>query len=221
MTDDARLLSAFLRRNLSRFIHKCFLTVAPGRRYRRNWHIDVIAWHLQECLTGNIKRLIITLPPRHLKSICASVAFPAWALGHDPSLRIIAASYSTELARRHALDCRSVIEEKKQEKVGVSEKRREETASIEEKKQEETASGEEEKQEESVGVSEERGEEVANVEGQERKEVAISDEEKQENMAELVPEERARRVRVGRVEHRVQSLDHCSLPTGVGVTSQR
>ncbi len=110
MTDDARLLSAFLRRNLSRFIHKCFHTVAPGRRYRRNWHIDVIAWHLQECLTGNIKRLIITLPPRHLKSICASVAFPAWALGHDPSLRIIAASYSTELARRHALDCRSVME---------------------------------------------------------------------------------------------------------------
>ena len=39
-----------------------------------------------------------------------SVAFPAWALGHDPSLRIIAASYSTELARRHALDCRAVME---------------------------------------------------------------------------------------------------------------
>ena len=110
MTDEARLLRALLRQDPSSFIHKCFHTVAPGRRYRHNWHIGVIAWHLRECLTGNIKRPIIALPPRHLKSLCASVAFPAWALGHDPSLRIIAASHSTELARRHALDCRWVME---------------------------------------------------------------------------------------------------------------
>ena len=72
--------------------------------------IDAFTWHLAQCLDGNIRRRLITVPPRHLKSICASVAFPAWALGHDPSLRIIAASYSTELARKHALDCRAVLE---------------------------------------------------------------------------------------------------------------
>jgi hypothetical protein len=53
---------------------------------------------------------MINLPPRYLKSICASVAFPAWVLGHDPSKRIICASYSENLASKHSLDCRSVIE---------------------------------------------------------------------------------------------------------------
>jgi hypothetical protein len=61
-------------------------------------------------MRGNIKRLVITLPPRYLKSICASVAFPAWVLGHDPSKRVICASYSENLASKHSLDCRSVME---------------------------------------------------------------------------------------------------------------
>ena len=53
-----------------------------------------------------LRRLIITLPPRNLKSICASVAFPAFALGHDPTLRIVCASYAQDLAAKHARDCR-------------------------------------------------------------------------------------------------------------------
>ena len=110
MTDPASLLRALLRQDLTSFNQKVFYTVAPARRYQHNWHLDVIAWHLAQCLEGEIRRLIITVPPRHLKSICASVAFPAWALGHDPSRRIIAASYSAELARKHALDCRAVME---------------------------------------------------------------------------------------------------------------
>jgi predicted phage terminase large subunit-like protein len=54
--------------------------------------------------------LIINLPPRSLKSIAASVALPAWLLGRDPSRRIIAVSYSDELARKHARDARTVLE---------------------------------------------------------------------------------------------------------------
>ncbi|MGE3511456.1 MAG: phage terminase large subunit [Vicinamibacterales bacterium] len=84
--------------------------MAPGERYLHNWHIEAIAHHLEECLRGSIKRLIITLPPRSLKSICASVAFPAFALGHDPTLRIVCASYSEELAARHGRDCRTVMQ---------------------------------------------------------------------------------------------------------------
>jgi hypothetical protein len=37
-----------------------------------------MAWHLRQCQKGALKRLLITLPPRYLKSICALVAFPAW-----------------------------------------------------------------------------------------------------------------------------------------------
>ncbi len=107
--DDARILRALLRQDLVSFIQKVFVTVSPGDEYQPNWHIDAIAWRLQQCLDGEIKRLIITVPPRSLKSICASVAFPAWALGHDPTSRIICASYSGELARKHALDFRAVM----------------------------------------------------------------------------------------------------------------
>ena len=56
-----------------------------------------------------MKRLIITVPPRHLKSIIASVALPAWYLGHNPSERVVAVSYSADLARTHANDFRRVV----------------------------------------------------------------------------------------------------------------
>jgi hypothetical protein len=80
--------------------------VAPGQRFLDNWHLWAIAHHLQLCLSGQIRRLIVTLPPRQLKSICASVALPAFAFGLDPTRRIICASYAQELAAKHARDCR-------------------------------------------------------------------------------------------------------------------
>jgi hypothetical protein len=106
---DRELLNDSLRQDLAAFIQRSFQTVAPGHVYQHNQHIDAIAWHLEQCLRGTIKRLIITLPPRNLKSISASVAFPAWALGQDPSKRIICASYSNDLAEKHARDCHAVM----------------------------------------------------------------------------------------------------------------
>ena len=84
--------------------------MAPGQQFLPNWHLEAIAYHLTLCMTGQIRRLIISIPPRNLKSICASVAFPAFVLGHHPSARIIGASYSQELAAKHARDCRAVME---------------------------------------------------------------------------------------------------------------
>jgi len=111
MSNEMRfLLNSILKQDLTSFIHKSFYTVTPGNSYQPNWHICAIAWHLNQCLLGQTKRLIISMPPRSLKSICASVAFPAWAFGHDPTLKIICASYSNELAVKHSRDCRSVME---------------------------------------------------------------------------------------------------------------
>ncbi len=107
---DRDLLNAALREDLASFIHRSFQTVAPAQDYQDNWHVSAIAWRLQQCFEGEIKRLIITLPPRNLKSICASVAFPAWVLGRDPTRRIICASYANELTSKHARDCRAVME---------------------------------------------------------------------------------------------------------------
>jgi hypothetical protein len=58
---------------------------------------------------GKIRRLIINLPPRHLKSLMASIAFPAWCLGRDPSTQILCVSYAQDLADKLARDCRSIM----------------------------------------------------------------------------------------------------------------
>jgi len=104
------LFDVVLRQDLLAFTQKCFETVLPGETFLSNWHLEAIAWHLEECYRGNIRRLIITLPPRSLKSIMASVAFPAWVLGHDPGRRIICISYSSDLSSKHAGDTRRVME---------------------------------------------------------------------------------------------------------------
>ena len=108
-TTEQTTFDAILRNDFASFIGKTFETVVPASSYISNWHIEAIAWHLQQCAEKKIRRLIITLPPRSLKSICASVAFPAWLLGHDPGARIVCASYASELSGKHANDCRAAI----------------------------------------------------------------------------------------------------------------
>lgn len=108
--NDRALLDAVLRNDLAAFTQRCFQTVVPGQMFRPNWHVEAIAYQLVRCLRGEIRRLIITLPPRNLKSICASVAFPAFVLGHDPTRRVVCVSYSQDLTAKHARDCRTVIE---------------------------------------------------------------------------------------------------------------
>jgi predicted phage terminase large subunit-like protein len=83
--------------------------VVPGESLHLNWHILAMAHVLEQVRAGKIKRLIITVPPRHLKSIMASVAFPAFILGHDPAKKIVAVSYSNELAVKHAGDFRAIM----------------------------------------------------------------------------------------------------------------
>lgn len=103
-------IDALLRQDFVSFVHRVFQTVAPGDPFLSNWHVDAMAYKLQCVADGDIDRLIMTLPPRHLKSIVASVAFPAWVLGHDPSRRIICVSYGQDLAKKHADDMREVLQ---------------------------------------------------------------------------------------------------------------
>jgi hypothetical protein len=74
-----------------------------------NWHICAIAHYLEQVRLGKIKRLIITVPPRSLKSIMCSVAFPAFVLGQDPTKRLIVVSYGADLAIKHGNDFRAVV----------------------------------------------------------------------------------------------------------------
>ena len=73
-----------LTENFSAFVMKVFETVSPGDVFRPNWHIDAMTFAAELVINGKIKRLITTVPPRHLKSIIFSVALPAFLLGLDP-----------------------------------------------------------------------------------------------------------------------------------------
>jgi predicted phage terminase large subunit-like protein len=101
---------AILRTHFPSFLRRCFMTLNPGSLYLPNWHIAAIAYQLERVHRGEITRLIINLPPRHLKSLTVSVAFPAFLLGLEPWHRIFAISYGNELSSKHASDFRSIVE---------------------------------------------------------------------------------------------------------------
>lgn len=108
--DAPMLVSAIVRDSLAATIEMSFATISPGQAYIPGWHIEAMAYQLERLERGEINRLIITLPPRNLKSIAASVAFAAWCLGRDPTRRIIGVSYGQELAGKHSRDCRAVMQ---------------------------------------------------------------------------------------------------------------
>lgn len=98
-----------LRNDFVTFVERAFYELNPHADFITGQYIDLMAATLEKCRTGQTKRLIINLPPRTLKSHAASVAFPAWLLGHDPAKQIICASYGQDLADKHARDCRTLI----------------------------------------------------------------------------------------------------------------
>jgi hypothetical protein len=109
MSLNAAEYQVMLRRDLQAFIHRAFLELNPSARFLPNWHLELIAAKLEACRRGEIKRLIINVPPRSLKSLCAPVAFPAFVLGHNPGAQLICCSYSQDLAGKHAMDCRTLM----------------------------------------------------------------------------------------------------------------
>src|SRR5664279_4360213 len=98
-----------LRNDFATFIERAFYELNPQAEFIPGTYIELLASKLEQVRRGECKRLIINLPPRTLKSHAASVAFPAWLLGHDPSKQILCASYGQDLADKHARDCRTLV----------------------------------------------------------------------------------------------------------------
>ena len=103
--------------DLKVFMQQAFSTIYPGKEFHDNWHVDAIVYHLEQCIRGEMPRLIINMPPRHLKSFIASVVLPAFILGRDPSAKIICISYSDDLARVLARDFRRIVDSAWYQKV--------------------------------------------------------------------------------------------------------
>ena len=86
-----------------------FRELNPRTPFAMNWHLKLIAAKLEAVRAGRIRRLIVSLPSRHLKSHLASIAFPAWCLGHEPSAEILCVSYAQDLADKLGRDCRGIM----------------------------------------------------------------------------------------------------------------
>jgi len=98
-----------LRCELRFFVRKAFHTLVPGTPYCPNWHHNAMGHELTRIHKGENRRLVLNLPPRFLKTIYASIAFPAWVRGRNPSCRIIFATYSMERAAEVHRQFRAVI----------------------------------------------------------------------------------------------------------------
>jgi predicted phage terminase large subunit-like protein len=98
-----------LRQDLMSFTERAFYELNAQSTFISSPHIELLASRLEACRQGKIRRLIVNLPPRSLKSHAVSVAFPAWLLGHDATSQIICASYGQDLADKHARDCRTLM----------------------------------------------------------------------------------------------------------------
>jgi predicted phage terminase large subunit-like protein len=96
---------------LAHFIRQAWPIVEPKTPLRWGWHIDAISEHLEAVSDGNIKKLLINIPPRHMKSLTVCVFWPCWEWGprSQPSTRWLFSSYAESLSKRDSLKCRRLI----------------------------------------------------------------------------------------------------------------
>ena len=98
-----------LRYDFMPFLERSFYTLNPQTPFHPNWHLEALATKLEACPHGQCRRLIVTVPPRSLKSISISIAYSAWLLGQNPAVQIINVSYGQELADKLARDTRTLM----------------------------------------------------------------------------------------------------------------
>ncbi len=97
-------------RSLSAFAKACWHVVEPATQYKHGWHIDSICEHLEAVSRGEIRNLLINMPPRHMKSLLVCVFWPCWEWTLKSETRWLFASYAQTLSIRDSLKCRRILE---------------------------------------------------------------------------------------------------------------
>jgi predicted phage terminase large subunit-like protein len=110
MGDALRVFRAALVTCLRTFLERAFREIDPRGGLHVADYVLYLIEALQRVIDGNDTRVIINLPPRHLKSILISIVWPAWLLGHNPKLRIAVVSHSQALARDLGLKALRLVE---------------------------------------------------------------------------------------------------------------
>jgi len=100
------------RRSLAEFAKRAWRELEPASELKWGWALDSICAHLEAVTRGEIKRLVINVPPGTMKSLLTSVIWPAWEWGArgTPSHRYISTAHAQSLAIRDSTKCRRLVQ---------------------------------------------------------------------------------------------------------------
>jgi len=107
--DLAKYAQAARRTDLHVFLRDAFCVLFPDEELSDDWYIEALCYALQTAALEDGGRLMVTMPPRYLKSVAASVVLPAWMLGKDPAYKVIVASYAEALAKEQSRLFRKLV----------------------------------------------------------------------------------------------------------------
>lgn len=103
------LASKRLRGSLLAFVREAWDIVEQGQAFQNNWHIEELCKILESVTAGNMKRVVVNVPPGTMKSLLTSVFWPCWMWANNPRLRILTAAYSDKRALDANLKARNII----------------------------------------------------------------------------------------------------------------
>src|SRR5229473_3920331 len=96
--------------SLREFIQQAWPVLQPATPFVPGWHIDALCEHLEAITYGQVRNLVINIPPRHMKSLAVSVFWPCWEWTRWPERRWLFASYAESLSLRDSRHCRTVVQ---------------------------------------------------------------------------------------------------------------
>lgn len=98
-----------LGKDLRTFVRAAWPVLEPSTPYLHNWHIDLLCEYLEAFYAGEVRRLIVNMPPRYMKSGLCTILGPVWDWTHRPHHRFLFASYAQPLSTKHSIDRRTLI----------------------------------------------------------------------------------------------------------------
>jgi predicted phage terminase large subunit-like protein len=104
------LLTRRAEQSLRAYVEQAWPILEPETPFVPNWHIDLLCEYLEAVTAGDIRHLLINVPPRSMKSLLVSVLWPTWEWIQRPGGRWICASYAEALAIKHSVDRRTVLQ---------------------------------------------------------------------------------------------------------------
>lgn len=98
-----RIVDALCRADFRSFAIRAFPELEPGHLEVAP-HISIICHLLEKMFAGDVRRAVVCIPPRYLKTYLITIAYTAWLLGKDPKTKIVSASYGASLAEKFSAD---------------------------------------------------------------------------------------------------------------------